>query len=94
MQKVDFSLSVMILKEGESFIAYAPALDISTVGDTLAEAQQRFDEAVHIFLEEIKEEGTVDDALSELGWPKVNHEYVPPVVVGHDTQTFSVSYPA
>ncbi|KKQ79852.1 MAG: hypothetical protein UT01_C0026G0001 [Candidatus Daviesbacteria bacterium GW2011_GWA1_38_7] len=32
-----FTLPVSILKEGDSFIAYTPALDLSTVGDTFKE---------------------------------------------------------
>ena len=39
-----FALPVSILREGDSFIAYTPALDLSTVGDTLEQAQKRFEE--------------------------------------------------
>lgn len=76
----NFALPVDILKEGDSFIAYTPALDLSTVGDTFEEAQQRFKEAVQIFFEEINEKGTVDEVLTELGWQKYKNEFTPPIV--------------
>ena len=39
MKNVDmqFGLPVTFLKEGDNFIAYTPALDLSTVGDTFKE---------------------------------------------------------
>ena len=93
MAKVNyrFALPVSILKEGKTFVAYTPALDLSTAGDTFEEAKQRFEEAVQIFFEEITSHGTANDALLELGWQKQNNDYVPPVVVSHQTQNFSVS---
>ena len=51
--KVKFSLPVSIIREDKSFIAYTPALDISTVGDSLEEVKQRFEELVEIFFEEM-----------------------------------------
>ena len=93
MAKVNyrFALPVSILKEGKTFVAYTPALDLSTVGDTFEEAKQRFEEAVQIFFEEITSRGTVNEALLELGWQKQNNDYVPPVVVSHQTENFSFS---
>jgi len=90
MGKVKFALSVIVIKEGDSFIAHSPALDLSTVGDTFDEAKNRFGEAVEIFFEEISRKGTVDQALTELGWQKQNNEYLPPMVVGSQTENFSV----
>lgn len=85
-----FTLPISILREGDSFIAYTPALDLSTVGDTMEQAQRRFEEAVQLFFEEISAKGTVNEALEELGWQKKNNQFTPPVVVSHQTETFSV----
>ena len=90
MNMVQFSLPVVVIKEGDSFVAYSPALDLSTVGKTFDEAKIRFGEAVQIFFEEITKRGTVDQALTELGWQRQNKEYVPPMVVGNQTESFSV----
>ena len=83
-------LPVSILREGNNFIAYTPALDLSTVGDTFEEAKKRFEEAVQIFFEEITEKGTTDEALKELGWQKQAKTYIPPVVVSNQIQSFTV----
>lgn len=96
MQKVGVnfkvSLPIMFLREKDSFIAYTPVLDLSTVGDSLEEAKMRFDEAVRIFFEEIIEKGTIDDVLTELGWQKQNNQFVPPIVIGNQTEQVSIPY--
>lgn len=73
-----FSIPVVILKEGKCFIAYSPVLDLSTVGKTFEEAKKRFVEAVNLFFQEIIEAKTVDKALTELGWEKQNNNFAPP----------------
>lgn len=87
---IKFALPVSFLREGDYFIAYTPALDLSTAGSTFEEAQKNFEEAVNIFFQELIKMGTVSDVLSELGWQKQNNSFVPPVVVSNQTQTFSI----
>ena len=65
---IQFGLPVTILKEGNSFVAYTPALDLSTSGVSFEDAQKNFIEAVNIFFEELIEMGTLDEVLTELGW--------------------------
>lgn len=65
-----FNLPVSIIKEGNSFIAYTPALDLSTADDTYDGAKKRFEEIVDIFFEEIIKKGTLEDVLVGLGWQK------------------------
>lgn len=50
---IKFALPVSILKEGKSFIAYTPALDLSTSGNTFEDAQKNFNEAVIFFLKNL-----------------------------------------
>jgi predicted RNase H-like HicB family nuclease len=85
-----FNLTVVIMKEGDKFVAYTPALDLSTYGNTLKEAQDNFSEAVTIFFEELKEMGTTDEVLNSLGWTKQKKELMPPEIVSHHTESFSV----
>ncbi len=87
---IEFTLPVAILKEGDSFVAYTPALDLSTAGDTFEKAQKNFSEAVNIFFEELMYMGTVDEVLMGLGWQKLNNSFVPPVVVANQTESFSI----
>lgn len=88
--RIQFTLPVSILKEGDSFVAYTPALDLSTAGNTFEEAQKNFIEAVNIFFSELVEMGTVDETLAGLGWQKQNNTFVPPIVVANQTERFSI----
>lgn len=92
MKKVELQvkLPVSFLKEGNSFIAYTPVLDLSTVGKNFEEVQKRFIEAVQVFLEELAEAGTLDEVLTEQGWQKINNSFFPPVVIAHHTEEFSI----
>ena len=81
----------MVLKEGKRFVAYTPALDISTSGKTLQQAQKRFAELAMLFLEELVEMGTVNQVLSGLGWQKLNQQWTPPVVVSNDMQDIKIA---
>ncbi len=71
MSKIVYSLPVSILKEGEYFVAYTPALDISTYAKTFEKAKMRFEKLVQIFFEELSQKGTTDKVLGGLGWQKV-----------------------
>jgi len=75
-------IPVIYFAEGGKFIAFSPALDISTCGNTEEQARTRFIEAAKIFINEIIKMGTVDDVLTECGWKKLSgtHEssWIPP----------------
>lgn len=83
-------LSVMFLKEGKRFVAYSPALDISTSAPTFAKAKKRFEELVGIFFDELVKMGTLEDVLTECGWKKVNRHYIPPRFISRIEETFEV----
>lgn len=89
----NFNLPVIILKEGDSFIAYTPALDISTVGKTFEQAQKRFNELVTIFFEELSQAGTTEEVLSDLGWTKEKKQLTPPIIVSNQTMQFNINKP-
>ncbi|MEX0918812.1 MAG: hypothetical protein WDZ85_02480 [Candidatus Paceibacterota bacterium] len=74
----NIQLAVTFLREGKSVIAYAPALDISTVGKTEKEAQKNFEEAVQLFLDDIVERDVVAPVLVNLGWVKKQTKWQPP----------------
>lgn len=74
-------LKVMVSKEDDSFVAYCPALELSSFGDTPEDAQKAFKEALEIFIEETTDKGTFDKELLSLGWTlrkKPLPEYYPP----------------
>jgi len=80
-KNLSFNLSVVITKQGKRFVAYTPALDISTSGKSEKQAKERFVEVANLFLEEIAEAGTANEVLSELGWKKSQKYWAPPQVV-------------
>lgn len=69
---MEINIPVSILKEGNKFIAYSPALDLSTSGKNYDEVKRRFKEILGIFLEELLKKGTLKEVLLDLGWKKIN----------------------
>jgi len=63
----DFSFDVHLLKEGKTYVAYVPALDLSSCGATDDEARRNIRDAVRGFLETSAEMGTLDEILRETG---------------------------
>lgn len=90
-QAIKFKLSVSIIKEGSRYVAYAPALDLSSSGKTAAHAKKRFIEAAGIFFEEISKKGTFGIVLRNLGWKRVNSIWSPPKIVASETELFCVT---
>ena len=62
---VGIKIPVQIIRENDDFVAYTPALDISTCGKSLEEAKKSFDELVGIFIEETIKMGTLEEVLKE-----------------------------
>lgn len=76
------SVKVIVGKEDGHFVAYCPALNLSSYGDSEEEAREAFEEALEIFLEETHKKGTLEKLLLKLGWqlqqlPKAS--YKPPI---------------
>lgn len=88
IKNLSYSLPVMISKQGKRFIAYTPALDISTSGKSEKEVKERFAELANIFLEEIVEMGTANEVLTELGWKKIQKQWTPPQIISTNTVSF------
>ena len=70
MADIASKIPIILFKEGDKTIAYSPALDLSTCGDTERQAHQRFSEAAVIYLNELRAMGTLDEILEENGWQK------------------------
>lgn len=89
--KMQAEIAFQLSKQGNRYVAYAPALDISTSGKTEAEAKRRFGELMPLFLDELVEAGTLADVLTELGWQqekgaKATAGWKPPVVKNEHMQ--------
>ena len=66
MKNQQFELTLQIFKEGDTFIAYNPELDISSCGKNQEQARKNFSTAVSLFLEEAKKMGTLQELLNPL----------------------------
>jgi len=86
------NLALVIMKEGRHFVAYSPALDLSTAGKSAKDAKVKFREAAEILLEEIFEAGTANDVLSDLGWKKIQKSWTPPPVIS--TTSVGITIPS
>ena len=87
---LEFKLSVSFLREGKKYVAYTPALDLSTSGRTYKEAKRRFSEIVNIFFEELVKKGTLEEVLRDLGWKRVQSKWSPPVIISQELQSVRV----
>lgn len=83
-------LSVTFLREGNRFIAYSPALDLSTSGKSFEEAKKRFEEITEIFFEEITKKGTLKEVLQNLGWERQDKQWAPPAIIAHESQMINL----
>ncbi len=56
----------------KSLVAYCPALDISSCGNTVEQAKTMLKTAVRLFIEEADKMGTLEDILEEANYKKGN----------------------
>ena len=79
--EMSVEVPVTLKQEGDMFVAYSPALDLSSCGHTEEEAIDMFNEAVRIFFNDLVEHNTVHQVLSDLGWKsQPKHGWVPPKI--------------
>ena len=89
--KMQYSLPVTVFREGDNFVAYTPALDLSTSGNSYEQAAKRFQEVVEVFFEELADKGTTDLVLASLGWQKQEKSWMPPVMIANEPWKVNVS---
>lgn len=78
MTEYHFSIEFYIFREGESYIAYCPSLDISTCAETYNDTISSFYEAFQLYIECCVESGTLHDDLAEHGWKFQKKNLTPP----------------
>jgi len=59
MNKINVSLDVAIIKQGNYYIAYAPALELTAYGKTIKSARKDFEQVLEIFFEETTEANSI-----------------------------------
>jgi predicted RNase H-like HicB family nuclease len=86
----DIAYTVHTFKEGATYVAYVPELDLSSCGATNDEARRNIREAVHGFLETSADMGSLDSILEEAGYSRSGDSWVAPEFVALDRETASV----
>jgi sulfur transfer complex TusBCD TusB component (DsrH family) len=61
-------LEVLVFQELDSYLAYCPALNLSTYGDSLNDAKDAFEDVLKCYLEDSAKMGTLDEDLKAHGW--------------------------
>jgi hypothetical protein len=61
-------VQVALFQEEGIWVAYCPALELSSYGDDPGDAREAFEEAMKIFLDETERKGTMERYLLKLGW--------------------------
>jgi hypothetical protein len=86
----DFSFDAHIFKEGDTYVAYAPALDVSSCGSTDEEARRNIRDAVRGFLAASADLGTLNEILEEAGYQLDGEAWRAPEFVAVDRLTMSI----
>ncbi len=68
------------------YVAYTPAFDLSSCGETFEEAEINLRDATILFIEECIRMGTLERVLESCGWAiqKRQNKWVPPQIIKHD----------
>ncbi len=78
---MDIQFTTQIFKEGETFVAYAPELDLSSCSNTIEQAKAHLKEAVTAFVEEAERMGTLQEILEEASFTKEAAGWKAPEIV-------------
>ena len=85
----EFSFTAHLFKEGETYVAYVPALELSSCGATDEEARRNIRDAVRGFLAASAKMGTMDEILKEAGYEQHGEDWQAPEFVSVDRLTMS-----
>lgn len=84
--RVKANIPIIYLKEGEAFICYSPAFDLTAHGDSFEDAQRSFARTLKLFVEQVSKKGTWEEVLKDYGWEKVKQEWIPPRIIGQESR--------
>ncbi len=88
MQEIAYT--VHMFKEGETYVAHVPELDVSSCGATDEEARKNIRDAVRGFVETSADMGTLPEILEEAGYVREGDAWRAPEFVSLDRFTTSV----
>jgi predicted RNase H-like HicB family nuclease len=65
-----------IFQEGDLYVAVCPDLEVSSFGDTVAEARQSLHEALEAFVQACEQMGTLTEVLEEAGFAQEKQHWM------------------
>lgn len=87
---MEIYLNTQIFKEKDVFVAYAQELDVSSCGRDPDEAAKNLKEAVELFIETAREQGTLKDILEESGFSESNSYWKGPEIISRKRLQFPI----
>ena len=79
---MEIEFTSQIFREGRTYVAHTPEVDVSSCGGTKERALRNLKEAVRLFLEEAEKMGTLDQILQDAGYLKRRSKLEGPKFVG------------
>ena len=65
---IELQLNVLVFQQEDYYVAFCPSLNLSSYGDSIAEAKTGFDEVMQSYIEECEENGSLQEDLIKNGW--------------------------
>lgn len=93
LNTVTVSVPLAVWKEGNQFVSFTPALDLSSCGSTEQEAIEKFAEAVAIFIETAVERNCLEELLEAYGWVCQDDDWEVPFESARGSAPFEFSLP-
>ena len=90
---VEVLLPLLMWKEEGQFVAFTPALDLSSCGDSEKQALSNFREAVELFVETALERNVLKEILESLGWRFEANQWIPASQPLQGSQSFPMNMP-
>ena len=59
---------VLLIKDDDTYTTFCPELNLSSYGESIADAKEGFEEALALFLRETDRKKTLNNELLKLGW--------------------------
>ena len=67
-RSVEVQLGVLVFQEGDSYLAYCPALQLSTYGDSVNDVKVAFEDLIKSYAQDCLKAGTLEKDLIGRGW--------------------------
>ena len=65
---IEIQLGVLVFQEEDSYLAFCPALNLSTYGDSISDVKFAFDDLIKSYIEDGTRMGTLEKDLTSHGW--------------------------